>query len=163
MDYDYSVDSNILNDGAQISGLLHLVYVGGGYTDADLAKKLFEPASVFERGLIFTVRESNQNEIVGVLILVTSESGACRMAKEDEAELQLLAVKPEFRGFGLARCLIELAIRKAKEMNKSRLLLWTQESMVNARALYEKIGFVPVRDFEQNGRLFTVYQFSLSS
>lgn len=163
MDYDYSVDSNILNDGAQISELLHLVYVGDGYTDANVAKKLFEPASVFERGLIFTVRESNRNEIVGVLILVTSASSACRMAREYEAELQLLAVKPEFRGVGLARCMINLAIKKAKEMNKSRLLLWTQESMVSARALYEKIGFTPVRDFEQNGRNFTVYQLSLGS
>lgn len=161
MDFEYTAETNIESDGDQVCRLLHKVYVDGGYTDANIAENLFDPASVFDRGLIFSVKELNRNEIVGVLILVTSESKACRMAEQNEAELHLLAVESEFRGMGLGRSLVNAAINKAMDMGKVKLVLWTQESMKEARALYESLGFFPERDFEQQGRKFTLYHRAL--
>ena len=89
----------------EISELFYEVYVDSGFTDATKAKLSFEPFLVREKGLLLGAREVGSNQIAAMLILIPPSSSACRFAKEDEAEIHLLGVKPVYRRQGLGRAL----------------------------------------------------------
>lgn len=61
----------------------------------------------------------------------------------NEVYLDTLAVKPQFRGMGIAKTLIEAAVAKATTIGKPAGLLVADDNP-NARRLYEKCGFKPV-------------------
>lgn len=71
--------------------------------------------------------------------------------------MQLLGVKPEYRGHGLGRMLVVSAIGIAKHNNYSKTILWTQTSMKLAQKLYETTGFNYVNNRNKHGSDFKVY------
>jgi len=162
MDFELDTAEKLQISDAELSELLTQVYVEGGFTEREHAKALFEPSAVRQRGSLIGVREKSSWELAGVIILVPPESKARRLAKDNEAELQLLGVKSKYRGHGLGKRLVEKTITKAASDGRSGIILWTQQTMVTAQRLYESIGFSRVGDFEQNGRRFLVYELSLS-
>jgi len=145
----------------EISELLTKVYVAGGFTAPDEAVSLFEPSAVRRRGFLIGAREKRHSKLAGIVIVVPPDSPAKRLAVNNEAELHLLGVNPQYRGHGLGRKLIEAAIDKANHLGCSKLLLWTQPSMKAAQKLYESTAFVHLRDFERNGRNFKLYERTL--
>ena len=60
---------------------------------------------------------------------------------DQEAEIITLAVHPERRRKGLARCLIEELTKTVANNPKKRILLEVAESSLPARKLYESMGF----------------------
>ena len=60
---------------------------------------------------------------------------------DQEAEIITLAVHPEKRRKGLARCLIEELTKTVANNPKKRILLEVAESSLPARKLYESMGF----------------------
>jgi ribosomal protein S18 acetylase RimI-like enzyme len=95
-----------------------------------------------------------------MVIVVTPDSPARRLANADEAELHLLAVDDAYRGVGLGRALVSAAIEVAKELGFRKIVLWTQPSMTAAQKLYESTGFVRAdhRDPTINGMRFLAYE-----
>lgn len=150
-------------DDTEISALLMQVYVGEGFTAAEEAVLAFEPSAVRARGILIGAREKQQLNLAGLVILVPPHSAAKRLAADNEAELQLLCVRAEYRRHGLGRGLISAAIANAKRLGYAKLILWTQTSMDSAQRLYESMGFSYIRDFERNGRQFKVYEQALST
>lgn len=146
---------------SEISELLTEVYVGGGFVKSDEAVSLFEPSAVRERGVLIGVREHSDSTLVGMVIFVPPDSPARRLAKNNEAEIHLLAVKPDYRRRGIGRMLVQSAVDKAKSIGCSTIILWTQTIMKSAQKLYKKMGFVPLKDIEKNDRKFTVYEMKL--
>lgn len=146
---------------SEISELLTEVYVGGGFVKPDEAVSLFDPSAVRKRGVIIGVREKLHSSLVGMVIVVPPDSYARRLAKNNEAEIHLLAVKPDYRRRGIGRMLIQSAVDKAKSIGCSKIILWTQTSMKSAQKLYEKIGFVSISDINKNGRQFKIYELKL--
>lgn len=142
----------------EISGLLTQVYVTGGFTTPDEAVTLFEPSAVRRRGILIGARENRYSTLAGLVIVVPPDSLSRRLARNNEAELHLLSVKPEYRKHGLGRKLIEAAINKAHYLRCSKLILWTQLSMNAAQRLYESTGFHHTGNMERNGRNFKVYE-----
>ncbi len=70
--------------------------------------------------------------------------GAVLLMKGDEASLarlRLLHVERSARGMGLGKALVETCIARAQELGYARLTLWTQESLVAARRIYQAAGF----------------------
>ena len=67
---------------------------------------------------------------------------ALRKLSADECELKRLYVRPEFRGCGLARKLLEKIISEARKIGYKTMLLDTLPSLQAALGLYEKYGFV---------------------
>ena len=79
-------------------------------------------------------------------------------AESPAAEIHLLAVDPPWRGRGIGQALVDAAIGRARQGGASRILLWTQPTMVAAQRLYVRCGFqrAPELDFKRGNRQFLV-------
>ena len=142
----------------ELSELLHSVYVKEGYTSLKLANSLFKPSLVRDRGTIFVARESSSSNFAGMVIVVPPSSSAKMLAKSNECEIHLLGVKPQYRGFKLGKNLVETALAYVKENNWSKIILWTQKSMVTAQNLYKSCGFVETGKMSNNEIDFVIYE-----
>jgi GNAT superfamily N-acetyltransferase len=138
--------------------LLELVYVGGGFTEASAAASMFNGAAVRARGEVLVARDS-EGQLLGSVVVVPATSPARRFATSGEAELHLLAVRPDQQSRGIGSALMRAAIDTARRGGAARMILWTQPSMTVAQALYAKHGFAPVPalDFSRGQRTFKVF------
>jgi ribosomal protein S18 acetylase RimI-like enzyme len=64
------------------------------------------------------------------------------------AGVRLLGVHPSFRGKGVGKELMEECVRRARSAGVKTIGLHTTTAMVVAQRLYEKMGFVRVREFD---------------
>lgn len=89
----------------------------------------------------------------GRLFLAKNNAGemiGCGMMKKigaDVAELKRLYVKPEARGTGLGRHLVERRIAAAREMGVKTLLVDTLKANVEMQGLYRKMGFEEIQAY----------------
>jgi ribosomal protein S18 acetylase RimI-like enzyme len=95
--------------------------------------------NVIDRGgFIFLLRE--EDIIIGTAGIFKINDG--------EYELIKMSVAPQYRGKKFGDMLLEKCISKAKEMNASKLILFSNSNLQTAIRLYEKFGFkhVEVKD-----------------
>lgn len=158
MQFEIGTADTLKVTDAELSQLLTQVYVEGGFTKSKQAKILFEPQAVRQRGILIAAREKCTAKFAGMIVLVSPESTACRLAQHDEAEIHLLGVHDDFRGHGLGKSLVTKTLVLAKQKGYSKMLLWTQESMTSAHKLYESSGFSYTKNLYKNGHTFWVYE-----
>jgi len=83
-------------------------------------------------------------------------AGCCALRPLDSAdypnaaEMKRLYVRPEFRGVGLGRQLVEAILDVARGAGYACVLLDTLDDMESARALYEDLGFAEVPPYYHN-------------
>ena len=70
----------------------------------------------------------------------------CVNAGDNVAKLRLLLVAPKARGLGLGMRLVQEGIRFARRAGYSKVTLWTNDILVEARQIYQKLGFQLVEE-----------------
>ena len=83
-----------------------------------------------------------EGKLAGVVALRPHDAGRC--------ELKRLWVRPGFRGYGLGRRLVEVAIAAGRKAGHGRLCLDTLGQMTTARPLYESLGFGEIEAYYDN-------------
>jgi ribosomal protein S18 acetylase RimI-like enzyme len=78
------------------------------------------------------------------------ESDLADIATDGEAEFRMLGVRPEARGRGVGRALVEACVARARETGRSALVLSTPPAWTVGQRLYVGLGFrrAPDRDFD---------------
>lgn len=148
-------------DDAALRALLESVYVGEGFTPASEAGARLDPAPL--RGAATVWVALVRDELVGTLALAPGGTALARLAAPGEGELRLLAVRPELRGAGVGAALVREAQERARALGHTRLVLWTQTSMLAAQRLYARLGFArrPERDWAlPDGRSYLVFDWT---
>lgn len=65
---------------------------------------------------------------------------------DNSAQLRWLLVEPRAQGLGLGRLLVEKAVRICRERGYGRIVLWTLQELLPARALYKSLGFALIEE-----------------
>ena len=87
------------------------------------------------------------------LALVDGKAVGCAaLTKNDEAycEIKRLYLKPEYRGMGISKALVEIIIKDAKKIGYKHMRLDTFPFMSSAIKLYEKYGFYYIDRYNDN-------------
>ena len=75
--------------------------------------------------------------------------GGLRKVRDGVGEIKRMYVKPEYRGKGLGRALLNRLLCEARELGFSRILLETGKFMSAAQRLYRSVGFVEVSEYPE--------------
>lgn len=92
---------------------------------------------------------SEQFDPTKALCLIAEENAGGRIAgsafivdaRDGVAKLRLVYVEPWARGTGIARLLVESCMDFARSKGYRRMTLWTNDVLLPARRLYERLGF----------------------
>lgn len=87
------------------------------------------------------------------LALVDDEAVGCAaLTKNDDTycEIKRLYLKPEYRGMGISKALVEKVIQAAREIGYKHMRLDTFPFMSSAIKLYEKYGFYYIERYNDN-------------
>lgn len=134
----------------EVGELLVSVYVGEGFSPAERAPGLRTVEPLATQAELLVARNEREG-VVGTATFVLSGTPQTEIARENEAELRLLAVAPTARGCGVGKALVSECIRRARARGCQRLVLSTRPTMASAQRLYTRAGFVraPERDWSK--------------
>jgi GNAT superfamily N-acetyltransferase len=95
--------------------------------------------TIVDRGGVIYLAETG-GEIVGSAALMKEHEGVYELAK--------MAVTENYRGKGISKLLIEKCIHEAKQLNASKITLFSNHQLKTALHLYQQYGFkhVEVKD-----------------
>ena len=103
------------------------------------------------------------NKIIGSAFLIP-QGNPYKWFDAHCAYIRLVAVHPAFEGKGIGRNLTQLCIDKAKDIGENTIALHTSEFQNAARHIYEKMGFVKIKDLDlMFGKQYYLYTFQLKN
>lgn len=104
-----------------------------------------------------------QGKIVGMAFVILS-GNPWDIFPANWAYIRMVGVNPDCQGKGIARRLTQKCIDFAKQNEESTIALHTSEFMDAARHVYEKLGFVQIREIEPRfGKRYWLYTLGLEA
>ncbi len=125
----------------EVGRLTKEVYVGDGFMAAD-------DAYVLE--LVDTTRRTREAEVwvavegdavLGSVTFCPVGSAYREIGRDGEGEFRMLAVSPAARGRGVGRALVELCLRRSRELGYAGVRMSSMDRMISAHRVYERLGF----------------------
>ncbi|MFF2388032.1 GNAT family N-acetyltransferase [Agromyces sp. NPDC058104] len=118
-------------------------YYGRPATEAEVEQQLAEDP------------DDDLRDDLGVFLLAYDDGRAlgcagARYPDAETAELTRVFVAPEGRGSGLAAALVGAVEAEARRAGRTRARLDTRGDLVEARALYAKLGYVEIAPFNDS-------------
>lgn len=100
-------------------------------------------ALLAEIGAAFIRDFREERDFCWIAELCGEPVGAVFLVHDDDAtaKLRLLHVDATARGLGIGKLLVRACIDKARAFGYRRVMLWTNDVLVAARAIYERAGF----------------------
>ncbi|MEU7628864.1 GNAT family N-acetyltransferase [Nocardia sp. NPDC049220] len=102
---------------------------------------------------------THADRIIGSLTVAHAGTPYAEIAQPGELEFRMLAVAKSARGLGAGTALVRTVIDLARAEGCTAVALTTMPAMVDARRIYDRLGFfpVPARDWcSSEGDLLTV-------
>lgn len=93
------------------------------------------------KGVLFIARDKEGKEL-GCFGIRALEGSIC--------ELKRMYVKPEARGLGIGKLMLEKSLEIGKELGYQKMRLDTLPTMHKAICLYEKVGFYAIEPYRFN-------------
>ncbi|AUD14530.1 MULTISPECIES: GNAT family N-acetyltransferase [unclassified Planococcus (in: firmicutes)] len=109
-------------------------YLEAAYNKPKLERELATPSSHFYFAMV-------DNEVAGYLKINTDEAQTEPMGSE-ALEVERIYIKKKFQKNGAGKVLMNQAFEMAERLGKNKIWLGVWEHNNNARAFYEKKGFV---------------------
>lgn len=107
--------------------------IGGGFASSDRDTQQMFEAFLQEGRRYFVIEESGKVVGGAGIAPLPGEAGTCELVK--------MYFRPETRGLGLGKRLLQLCLDEAADMGYTQIYLETIEQMRAARGLYEHLGF----------------------
>jgi DNA-binding MarR family transcriptional regulator len=109
----------------------------------------------FDAGAALAADPESLSAPRGVLLVVHSDvepigcAGLTRLDRHT-AEIKRMWIHRDWRGLGLARRLIDVLEQTARRQRRRRVVLDTNATLVEAVALYERLGYRPIERYNDN-------------
>ena len=117
---------------AQVDSLLHILAPSMPSVDESRLRALLD-----EENFILFVAEDEDGTLAGMLTLT-----CCQTLARRKYWIEDVVVRPEFRGQGIGRTLVEAAVGYVRETcGQAVIYLTSNPSRQAARALYRSVGF----------------------
>ena len=103
-----------------------------------------------------------RGKIVGSATFYPLHRRADSVWPSDWTGVRLVAVEPYSRGQGIGRMLVAECVRRSREQGAAAVGLHTTPLMTVAAAMYERMGFVRVPEFDHSDPDMTVMAYTLA-
>ncbi len=102
----------------------------------------------------WVVENKDESQIIGT-VAIRNLKGLT--SDESSAELKRLFLSKSYRGLGIGKEMINIAIDFAKRMDYKRILLHSSNKMKASRNLYLKNGFVDIPSYNKNNQRADIF------
>lgn len=75
---------------------------------------------------------------------VIGYAGLSKLPLMDQADIQTIAISPQYRSKGFGRILMQFLLAKAKELGAAEVFLEVRADNLAAQKLYESLGFTQI-------------------
>jgi ribosomal protein S18 acetylase RimI-like enzyme len=140
------------------------VYIGDGFLTLgdDYLLELVDTARRTREAEVWVAVDDRG--LLGSVTFCAIGSSYREIARDDEGEFRMLAVSPVARGRGVGRALVELCLRRSRELGYAGVRMSTMDKMTSAHRVYERLGFTRVPEDDWSpipGMTLLAYQAAL--
>ena len=133
---------------AEVGDVTVAAYRAAGMAVGDYADELADTTSRVAAAKLLVAVESTgpDHRVLGTITYCPAGSAYRELARADEAEFRMLAVRPDAQGRGIGRALTAACVDRARAEGFRALVLSTPAGATAPHRLYESMGFVRESD-----------------
>ena len=134
------------DDHPAVAELTAGVYRGEGYSSASYEPALRDVASRAASATVLVAEVDGR--LAGAVTVATRGGEWAEQAAPGEAVIRMLVVRADARGAGVGEALVRASLERARADGCTLVRLSSQEDMLAAHRLYERLGFVRTPSYD---------------